>query len=278
LYSQISHLKKDSLLVNIGDYVKKGTIIASCGNSGRSPEPHIHFQVQHIPVFGAKTVALPLSYFIEKTDNKLEFKINEVPSENTFISNVEELPLLFNAFNFKPNNRLKITNEKTKVVEEFEIYTNEFNQLYFYCKKTDTKLFFKNDGVLFTFEKFEGNKNSVLFEFYKSCYSILLGYYPTILLDYDMPNYLFTNFGFQTLNDIFAPIYNFINIKYSSKAIKIDNLIHPKDILLATKYNTAFFGKSFFETNYWIKVLENESIIIENCNTKTKYQIQCETF
>lgn len=278
LFSQISHLKKDSFLVNIGDYVKKGTIIASCGNSGRSPEPHIHFQAQHTTVFGGKTVYLPLSYFIENNTNKLEFKINEVPSENTFISNVEELPLLFNAFNFKPNNRLKITNEKTNVVEEFEIFTNEFNQLYFYCEKSETKLFFKNDGILFTFEKFEGNKNSVLFEFYKSCYSILLGYYPTISIDYYMPNYLFTNFGLQVINDIFAPIHNFINVKYSSKALKIDNLVHPKEIILATKYLTEFLEKSFFETNYCITILDNETITIENSNEKTKYQIKCETY
>lgn len=278
LYSQISHIKKDSFLVNIGDYVKKGTILATCGNSGRSPEPHIHFQAQHTPVFGAKTVALPLSYFIENKGNTLEFKINEVPSENSFISNVEELPLLFNAFNFKPNNRLKITTEKTNVVAEFEILTNEFNQLYFYCKKTETKLYFKNDGVLFTFEKFEGDKKSVLFEFYKSCYSILLGYYPTISLDYDMPNYLFTKFGLQAINDIFAPIHNFINVKYSSKPIKIDNLIHPTELILHTNYLSAFLNTSFFETKYRITVLENESISIENTNSETKYQIQCEKF
>jgi len=278
LYSQISHLKKDSLLVNIGEYVKKGTIIASCGNSGRSPEPHIHFQVQHIPVFGAKTVALPLTYFIENKENVLEFKINEVPSEEAFVSNVEELPLLFNAFNFKPNKRLKIINQKTNVSASFEIFTNELNQLYFYCEKTDTKLFFKNDGILFTFEKFEGNKNSVLFEFYKSCYTILLGYYPTISLDYFMPNYLFTNFGLQILNDFFAPIYNFINVKYSSKSLKIDNLVHPNEVIVASKYRKTFLGKSFFETNYNISVLENESIIIENRKTKTKYQIECETY
>ena len=45
-YSKLSHLKKDSFKVAVGDYVYKGTIIASCGNSGRSPEPHLHFQLQ----------------------------------------------------------------------------------------------------------------------------------------------------------------------------------------------------------------------------------------
>ena len=278
LYSQISHIKKDSFLVNIGDYVKKGTIIATCGNSGRSPEPHIHFQAQHVPVFGAKTVPLPLSYFIENNDSNLEFKINEIPKENTFISNVEELPLLINAFDFKPNNRLKITNEKTKVSEIFEIYTNQWNQLYFYCEKTDTKLYFKNDGVLFTFEKFEGNQKSSLFEFYKSCYTILLGYYPTIAIDYFMPNYLFTYFGLQIFNDILAPVYNFIDIKYSSKAIKIDNLITPNQVDISSKYYTELFKNSFFETQYSISISGNKTISIENINTKTKYSIVCEPY
>ena len=278
LYSQISHIKKDSFLVNIGDYVKKGTIIATCGNSGRSPEPHIHFQAQHVPVFGAKTVPLPLSYFIENNDSNLEFKINEIPKENTYISNVEELPLLINAFDFKPNNRLKITNEKTKVSEIFEIYTNQWNQLYFYCEKTDTKLYFKNDGVLFTFEKFEGNQKSSLFEFYKSCYTILLGYYPTIAIDYFMPNYLFTYFGLQIFNDILAPVYNFIDIKYSSKAIKIDNLINPNQVDISSKYYTEIFKNSFFETQYSISITGNKTIAIENKNTKTKYSIVCEPY
>lgn len=278
LYSQISHIKKDSFLVNIGDYVKKGTIIASCGNSGRSPEPHIHFQVQHVPVFGAKTVPLPLSYFIENNESNLEFKINEVPKENTYISNIEELPLLFNAFNFKPNNRLKITNENTKTTEVFEILTNQWNQLYFYCEKTDTKLYFKNDGVLFTFEKFEGNQKSSLFEFYKSCYSILLGYYSTIAIEYYLPNYLFTYFGLQIFNDLLAPIYNFINVKYSSRAIKIDNLINPNQVDLVSKYHTELFGKSFFETQFAISISGKEILTVENVTTKTKYIIACEAY
>ena len=278
LYSQISHIKKDSFLVNIGDYVKKGTIIATCGNSGRSPEPHIHFQAQHIPTFGAKTVPLPLSYFIENKDNLLSLKINEIPEENTIISNVEPLDILHNAFNFKPNNRLLITNERTKTIEKFEIFTNEWNQLYFYCEKTETKLFFKNDGILFTFENYVGSKKSGLFEFYKSCYALLLGYYPTITLEYFMPNYLFTNFGMQYINDILAPIYNLIDISFSSKVIKIDNQISPTKITMSSNYKTRLLGKSFFEKKSTLTIFENSIIEIENQKTKNKYLIACEAY
>ncbi len=46
VYSLIAHLKEKSCLVKKGDVVKRGQIIAKCGNSGHSTQPHIHFQVQ----------------------------------------------------------------------------------------------------------------------------------------------------------------------------------------------------------------------------------------
>jgi urea transporter/murein DD-endopeptidase MepM/ murein hydrolase activator NlpD len=41
----LAHLRQDSILVNIGDWVKAGQTLAQCGNSGRSPQPHLHFSV-----------------------------------------------------------------------------------------------------------------------------------------------------------------------------------------------------------------------------------------
>lgn len=45
-YSLIAHIKKDSVRVGIGDTVMQGQILARCGNSGNSSEPHIHYQLQ----------------------------------------------------------------------------------------------------------------------------------------------------------------------------------------------------------------------------------------
>ncbi|MCL2519673.1 MAG: M23 family metallopeptidase [Spirochaetaceae bacterium] len=44
-YSLIAHIIKDSFNVKVGEAVKRGQLIAKCGNSGNSSEPHIHFQV-----------------------------------------------------------------------------------------------------------------------------------------------------------------------------------------------------------------------------------------
>lgn len=45
-YSLLAHLKPDSILVTVGQTVKRGEKVAECGNSGNTTEPHLHFQVQ----------------------------------------------------------------------------------------------------------------------------------------------------------------------------------------------------------------------------------------
>ena len=64
LYTQLSHLRAHSVPVKVGDQVRRGDIIGSCGSSGRSPEPHLHFQVQATPYVGSRTLAYPLAYFM----------------------------------------------------------------------------------------------------------------------------------------------------------------------------------------------------------------------
>jgi len=45
-YSLLAHLKRDSVTVEPGDEVERGQVVAACGNSGISTEPHLHFQIQ----------------------------------------------------------------------------------------------------------------------------------------------------------------------------------------------------------------------------------------
>ena len=41
------HLKEGSLVVEKGDQIHKGQVLAKCGNSGNSTEPHLHLQLQN---------------------------------------------------------------------------------------------------------------------------------------------------------------------------------------------------------------------------------------
>ncbi len=45
-YAVYAHLKPGSLRVRRGDQVRAGQVLALCGNSGNSSEPHLHFHLQ----------------------------------------------------------------------------------------------------------------------------------------------------------------------------------------------------------------------------------------
>ncbi|MYZ38113.1 peptidoglycan DD-metalloendopeptidase family protein [Streptomyces sp. SID4917] len=48
-YALYAHLQRGSLQVRAGDRVRTGQVLARCGNSGNSSEPHVHFQLMDHP-------------------------------------------------------------------------------------------------------------------------------------------------------------------------------------------------------------------------------------
>ncbi|WP_193070958.1 M23 family metallopeptidase [Brevibacterium sp. FME37] len=44
-FAVVAHIRRRSLRVQVGDRVKAGDLIADCGNSGNSTEPHVHAQL-----------------------------------------------------------------------------------------------------------------------------------------------------------------------------------------------------------------------------------------
>ena len=73
-YSLIAHLMPDSISVNIGDMVKQGTLIAKCGNSGNTSQPHIHFQIQTGESFFI-SAGLPVAFCRISTQIKANYEL-----------------------------------------------------------------------------------------------------------------------------------------------------------------------------------------------------------
>jgi urea transporter len=85
-FAEISHLAKESITVKEGDWVERGALLGKCGNSGYSPQPHIHVQVQLNEKTGGHT--LPFSFAGYRIGD--EFFSNNLPPEG---SNVEPVIL-----------------------------------------------------------------------------------------------------------------------------------------------------------------------------------------
>lgn len=60
LYSVVGHLSPGSLQVREGQVVRQGQVLGLCGSSGRSPRPHLHFQLQASDRLGSPTLPLEL--------------------------------------------------------------------------------------------------------------------------------------------------------------------------------------------------------------------------
>jgi hypothetical protein len=61
-YAVLAHLQQGSARVSKGERVRLGQQIAAVGDSGDSLVPHLHFQVQDSPDFGAQVRTLPIVF------------------------------------------------------------------------------------------------------------------------------------------------------------------------------------------------------------------------
>ncbi|MCL2169247.1 MAG: M23 family metallopeptidase [Defluviitaleaceae bacterium] len=73
-YSLIAHLAPNSIGVNVGDSVKQGEVIARCGNTGNTSEPHIHFQLQTGKSF-FMSAGLPIGFTDVVAQDKLNYNL-----------------------------------------------------------------------------------------------------------------------------------------------------------------------------------------------------------
>ncbi len=85
-YVLLAHLKQHSLEIKAGDWVSVGQKIAECGNTGRSPQPHIHLHVQQTAYLGSPTVEFVLGNVILTRQQQRQFYLSTLPTKNDVVS------------------------------------------------------------------------------------------------------------------------------------------------------------------------------------------------
>ena len=81
-YVLLCHFAQNSIKVKKGDRVERGTLLGLCGNSGYSPQPHIHMHVQLLPYAGAPTVPFVVDAYVEGNNGRDLFHDYSVPKES----------------------------------------------------------------------------------------------------------------------------------------------------------------------------------------------------
>lgn len=277
LYSKLSHLKPHSILVKEGDYVSKGELIAHCGSSGRSPEPHLHFQLQATPYIGSRTLRYPIAYYLVKNRDAYEFHAFDYPREGQVLRNVVLHPLLAGAFAFVAGKELKwMINEKGKDRQEvWTLHVDAYNKQYVYCKRTGSVAYFVNDGTLFYFTDFYGEQSSFLHRFYLHCQKVLLGWYPGVLLeDWLMPASFFGPVS-RALQDFAAPFFHFLTGSYQCTMTLAEGLPPESGLMLRSVATGKFFNRVVKSSKAELLIGEEGIIQVKITNKKGSLIARC---
>lgn len=83
----LAHFLHGSVAVTVGQRVREGAYLGNCGNSGRSPVPHLHVHVQAGPLPGAATVPFVLKHYIQRdaADGRQTYHLSGVPAQDALL-------------------------------------------------------------------------------------------------------------------------------------------------------------------------------------------------
>lgn len=253
LFSNLSHLRKGSFKVAKGDYVKKGDILAMCGNSGRSPQPHIHFQVQSNPYIGSVTMDYPLNHYLLSGNEGLAFQSYCRPVRDERVSNIATNSCLTKAFQFIPGQEISFRIEidgKVAGTVRWEVMTDILNLTFLQCHETHSKAYFRSESDLHYFTWFEGDRKSLLFAFYLGAYKVSKGFYRNLVIKDTFPITVAGNGLLKLIQDFVAPFYIFIHTGYEMKYVSMMDEMEQRQITLGSVAFTNYGKKEYKRTEF----------------------------
>ena len=275
LYSKLCHLQKGSISVKPGDNVRYGQVIGKVGNSGRSPFPHLHFQLQPTPYIGSKTLNYPLFAYFE--DGR-ELKTFSYPSKGQKVKPIEEDPFLKKSFNLMPGTRLNWTMKTPSGTDTFswEVFTNIYNKSYILCHATKSVAYFQYDGVHFCFTHFDGDRKSLLYYFYLAAIRIPLLYIDGYISRDSLPvNHAFKGWRLF-LHDFTAPFLMYIKVNFEVRMRRIGSEFDLDGIEYQSKLSGYSFNRLIWEKSFNLVVNRDNSLKFEN--ESLKIEAICESY
>jgi len=285
LYAKLSHLKYHSLEIKEGDTIKKGQLLARCGNTGRSPYPHLHFQFQLTPYIGSATFDYPFGNFLLKENNGFSLKNFEFPLKDEVVVNPTKNETLAKALHFIPGQRFKVEvevdseNKKwKKLAGDFSwlVKTDVYNTTFIQCEKDGGSAYLHNNDELHYFTNFIGKEDSALFWFFTALFKVPLGFLPNSKTTDSIPVNMMFSGPLKILQDFIAPVYLFLNIDYQLVLKDAGNILSSGDIEMTAEVSKQIFGKTVTTYQLEIKITQDKVFEISVVFNKAKIKIKCQ--
>jgi hypothetical protein len=160
LYSMVAHLAHGSIKVAPGQVVQAQQELGLCGNSGRSAQPHVHFQLQSGPAVGDPTVACRFSDAVVVSADPPQVVTALSPQPGQTVRNLEfdgERAAFFQ-FPYGMQWALRIGGRIEQVRSDIDLY----GHLLLRSQEYGASLYYAVEGGFFTAYDLVGAQKSVL--------------------------------------------------------------------------------------------------------------------
>jgi urea transporter len=160
VYSLTAHLAAGCVVVYPGQYVARGTVLGYCGNSGRAPRPHLHFQLQSTPALGSPTLSSAFSDVVVRSGQKTGFEATHVPAMGEAVQTLQPDYALAAHFELPIGATLtyRVGGQLERVVSELDVWGRSV------LRSIDrgAQLAFTRSESRFNFGELRGDTGSVL--------------------------------------------------------------------------------------------------------------------
>ena len=262
IYSKLSHLRKGSIKVVKGTWIKQGEPIGSVGNSGNSPYPHLHFQVQPYPYIGSVTLLHPLSGYIKWNTRSPDYVSHGIPVKGDVIENIQPLPFIASAFHFTSGQVIKFTYTQAHQPEkegQWVVQNDMYNQTWIFEPETNSRAGFMYIGQVFYILWYHGKTDSPLYYFALAHYRIIPGFIPGLRLHDQFPLNMLKRNPLFILNDFIAPFCPFIQSKYTQLHKHLTpHFTHPEAVFESSAIVSA--GRKQLQSYRFTTIIKTEGI------------------
>ena len=221
LYSVLAHLSWKTIRVKEGNSVQRGNILGLCGNSGRSPEPHLHFHVQQSPNLGSLTICPTFSTFIRKEsiDSISMVEIQAPPEEGDYVKNLVSNPSLatFLTMPIDFENVYKVTVGNSVKEERWKVSV-DFNGIsYIESLPTGAQASFSVHRGLFLILNYIGPTDTALFAFAVGASLVPLTSSIPLHWKNELPYSYFSKGTSKLVTDMIRPLFDLIRVSSQLK-------------------------------------------------------------
>jgi urea transporter len=223
VYSQISHLLKNSISVKEGDYIGAGTKIGLAGNSGRSLEPHIHLHFQSTPELGSSTIPISFTQYQKESNSKTFIHFNDIPLEDEVVSNLQSDFNLKTFFSLPPGDEYTISLSKNNKVstEKWKVNLDLLGNRFLEDEKNN-RVYFYSSLDYFSCLDYIGKKNTGLFFFYLASYRVPFINIASNWKD-KMSYKYFSIFFVRLFKDLLHPFSDSVGFEWQGEMIEKDS-------------------------------------------------------